>query len=141
MRQIPRGIRNNNPGNIDYVPRNKWQGQLGLEEGVNNPRFARFDRPENGIRALAKLLLNYQAKGFNTVHKIVNRWAPGEENDTVSYVSQVAEYLDVQPHDILHLDAKHPDLLLLVRAIITHENGYVPYSDTVINLGIQSATK
>ncbi|RRW53224.1 structural protein P5, partial [Pseudomonas fulva] len=22
----PRGVRNNNPGNIDYNPRNAWQG-------------------------------------------------------------------------------------------------------------------
>ena len=28
-----RGVRNNNPGNIDYNPRNAWQGQLGLEFG------------------------------------------------------------------------------------------------------------
>ncbi|MFP3374343.1 structural protein P5, partial [Pseudomonas sp. SIMBA_068] len=23
----PRGVRNNNPGNIDFNPRNAWQGQ------------------------------------------------------------------------------------------------------------------
>ena len=52
----PRGVRNRNPGNIDFNPRNAWQGQLGLEQGVANPRFARFDVAENGIRALGKLL-------------------------------------------------------------------------------------
>ncbi|MBD1602511.1 structural protein P5, partial [Pseudomonas sp. CA3A] len=26
-----RGVRNNNPGNIDFNPRNNWQGQLGIE--------------------------------------------------------------------------------------------------------------
>ncbi len=57
-----RGIRNNNPGNIDYNQRNAWQGQLGLGLGVTKPRFARFDTPENGIRALGKLLLAYRGK-------------------------------------------------------------------------------
>lgn len=57
-----RGIRNNNPGNIAFNPRNAWQGQLGLEVGVAKPRFARFDQAENGIRALGKLLLNYRGK-------------------------------------------------------------------------------
>ncbi len=56
----PRSVRNNNPGNIDFNPRNTWQGQLGLEIGVAKPRFARFDDPENGIRALGRLLINYR---------------------------------------------------------------------------------
>lgn len=30
MPSIARGIRNNNPGNIDYNPRNQWQGQVGI---------------------------------------------------------------------------------------------------------------
>lgn len=55
----PRGIRNNNPGNIDFNSRNNWQGQLGVETGG---RFAIFDTPENGIRALGKLLINYRGK-------------------------------------------------------------------------------
>lgn len=38
-----RGIRNNNPGNIDFNPLNAWLGQIGLEVGVAKPRFARFD--------------------------------------------------------------------------------------------------
>ncbi len=77
-----RGIRNNNPGNIDYNPRNDWQGQLGYEQGVTKPRFARFDSPENGIRALAKLLINYRGKdgmpgvggkGIDTVRETIKR--------------------------------------------------------------------
>jgi len=55
----PRGIRNQNPGNIDYNSRNDWQGQIGKEPGG---RFAIFDTPENGIRALGKLLLNCRSK-------------------------------------------------------------------------------
>ncbi len=90
----PRGIRNRNPGNIDFNPLNDWVGQLGLEEGVANPRFARFDSPENGIRALGKLLINYRGKdgmpgvggrGIDTVLETINRWAPSTENDTQAY--------------------------------------------------------
>lgn len=96
----PRGIRNNNPGNIDFNPRNPWQGQLGMEEGVARPRFARFDQPENGIRALAKLLINYRgkdgmpglgAKGIDTVLEAISRWAPTSENDTRAYAEAVAQ--------------------------------------------------
>lgn len=54
-----RRVSYNNPGNIDRNPRDNWQGQLGLEVGV--AKF-RFDTPENGIRALGKLLLAYRGK-------------------------------------------------------------------------------
>lgn len=56
-----RGIRNRNPGNIDYNPRNDWQGQIGKEPGG---RFAIFDTPENGIRALGKLLIKYRSRNL-----------------------------------------------------------------------------
>ncbi|WP_347147235.1 hypothetical protein [Proteus vulgaris] len=52
MAKIARGERNNNPGNIDYNPRNKWKGLVGIETGVPNPRFCVFESPEYGIRAI-----------------------------------------------------------------------------------------
>lgn len=42
MTTIPRGVRNRNPGNIDFNPRNAWQGQFVLEAVVAKPRCA-FD--------------------------------------------------------------------------------------------------
>lgn len=68
----PRGVRNRNPGNIDYSSANQWQGQL-KPDSVIEKRFARFDTPENGIRALGKLLLTYQRKhGLKTVKAIIH---------------------------------------------------------------------
>ncbi len=107
-----RGVRNNNPGNIDFNPRNDWVGQLGLEQGVAKPRFARFDEPENGIRALAKLLINYRGKdgmpgvggkGIDTVLETINRWAPSNENDTQAYAGAVAKRLDVRTTDPINI--------------------------------------
>ncbi|OLU22931.1 structural protein P5 [Pseudomonas sp. PA15(2017)] len=142
-----RGIRNNNPGNIDFNPRNKWNGQLGLEVGVPRPRFARFDEPENGIRALGRLLLNYRGKdgmpgvggpGIDTVRETINRWAPGHENDTEAYIASVAKALRVKPNDII--DVRKPDVLrTFVVAIIKHENGAQPYKPEVIEEGIRRA--
>jgi len=143
----PRGVRNNNPGNIDFNPRNAWQGQLGLELGVPRPRFARFDAPENGIRALAKLLLNYRGKdgmpgvggpGIDTVRETISRWAPGNENDTEAYISAVAKALGVRPNAVIDV-RQRPVLRALVVEIITHENGRQPYADAVIDEGVQRA--
>lgn len=76
---LPRGVRNRNPGNIDFNPANHWVGQIGKEPGS---RFCLFDTPENGIRALRKLLHTYYNKhGLHTVASIIKRWAPEVEND------------------------------------------------------------
>jgi len=144
---VPRGVRNNNPGNIDFNPRNAWQGQLGLEEGVGKPRFARFDEPENGIRALGKLLINYRGKdgmpgvggnGIDTVLETINRWAPSNENDTQAYASAVAKRLGVRTTDPINI--KDPATLRgMVVGIIVHENGGNPYKDQVIDEGVRRA--
>ena len=143
----PRGVRNNNPGNIDFNSRNDWVGQLGLEWGVAKPRFARFDEPENGIRALGKLLINYRGKdgmpgvggkGIDTVLETVNRWAPSNENDTQAYAAAVAKRLGVKPTDPISI--KDPATLrAMVLSIIIHENGSNPYKAAVIDEGVRRA--
>ena len=143
----PRGVRNNNPGNIDYNPRNAWQGQLGLEVGVPSPRFARFDKPENGIRALGKLLINYRGKdgmpgvggpGIDTVRETITRWAPGNENNTEAYIAAVARRLGVSANDVI--DVRKPaNLVLMVSGIIAHECAGFAYPETVLAEGLRRA--
>ena len=142
-----RGVRNNNPGNIDFNPRNAWQGQLGLEVGVSKPRFARFDQPENGIRALGKLLLNYRGKdgmpgvgrpGIDTPLEFINRWAPANENNTLAYAEAIAKRLGVGIRDSIDISKPHM-LREAVVGIIAHENGGNPYTDQVIDEGVRRA--
>ena len=143
----PRGVRNNNPGNIDFNPRNAWQGQLGLEVGVASPRFARFDQAENGIRALAKLLLNYRGKdgmpgvggkGIDTVLETINRWAPANENDTKAYAAAVAKRLGVGIADPINIK-NLATLRGMVISIIIHENGSNPYAPAIVDEGVRRA--
>ena len=142
-----RGLRNNNPGNIDFNPRNKWQGQLGLELDVPSPRFARFDCPENGIRAMAKLILNYRGKdgmpglgkpGIDTITEIIHRWAPGVENDTAAYIRAVSQDTGFKPDAALTL-ADPKVLTPVVYSIIHHENGSNPYDAEVVKEGVRRA--
>jgi hypothetical protein len=143
----PRGVRNNNPGNIDFNPRNAWQGQLGVEVGVPKPRFARFDHPENGIRALAKLLLNYRGKdgmpgvgrlGIDTPLEFISRWAPASENNTLAYAQAIAKRLGVGVRDSIDI-SKRAVLREAVLGIIIHENGGNPYKAEVIDEGVRRA--
>ncbi|HYQ50418.1 MAG TPA: structural protein P5 [Pseudomonas sp.] len=144
---IPRGVRSNNPGNIDFNSRNAWSGQLGLKEGVARPRFARFDSPENGIRALGKLLINYRDKdglpgiggpGIDTVREVVSRWAPGNENNTEAYIVAVAAKLGVKTNDVIKIKDVRT-LRMFVGAIIAHECANYRYPESVFDEGIRRA--
>lgn len=130
---IPRGIRNNNPGNIRHG--DKWAG---LSATQPDAAFCSFISPEYGIRALARVLLNYERKhGLNTVRGIITRWAPPNENDTTAYVNAVARKLGVAPDTRIDVATVLP---ALVPAIIAHENGQQPYDAAVIVRGIEMAT-
>lgn len=129
-----RGIRNNNPGNLEASELFDWQGQTG-----NDGRFATFSSPEHGIRALGMNLLSYHRRGLDTISKVISRWAPASDNnDTSSYISKVSQALGVSPHQRLDLTA--PSVLsALSKAIIRHENGTIPFDENVISSGIFSA--
>lgn len=132
---VPRGIRLNNPGNIKEAPGDKtqWQGERATDD---DPVFEEFVSPEAGIRALARILVGYQRRyGLNTVTGIINRWAPGCENDTGSYIAHVASRLGVTPDQAI--DVTRPETMAsLVEAIIRHENGQQPYAREVILAGV-----
>jgi len=123
-----RGLRNNNPGNIRKTA-DKWKG---LRAKQTDDEFFQFDSSVWGIRAMAKLLQNYQKRyGLDSVEQIINRWAPPNENDTNSYVKSVAQNVGVTPSQ--NLDLNSVDVLSrLVKAVIRHENGINPYSDETI---------
>lgn len=133
-----RGVRNNNPGNIDYNPANQWQGQLKPDPALEK-RFARFDTPENGIRALGKLLLTYQRKhGLKTVKAIISRWAPSVENDTAAYVRAVEANTGTRPGAEIDL-AQTKVITGFVKAIIRHENAGYFYPNEVLAEGVRRA--
>ncbi|RPH29428.1 hypothetical protein EHN07_05690 [Buttiauxella warmboldiae] len=129
-----RGIRNNNPGNIEASELFEWQGQTG-----NDGRFATFSSPEHGIRALGMNLLSYHRRGLDTISKVISRWAPAQDNnDTSAYINKVSQALGVSPHERLDLTA--PSVLsALSKAIIRHENGTIPFAESVISSGVFSA--
>ncbi|HBM0491487.1 TPA: hypothetical protein ACG1AG_002464 [Salmonella enterica subsp. enterica serovar Meleagridis] len=129
-----RGIRNNNPGNLEYSKTNPWVGQTG-----DDGRFAKFETPEHGIRALGRNLLSYQRQGIDTVNDIINRWAPpSDNNNTDAYIQAVCAQLGVTPDQ--PLDASNPDTLkALCASIIQHENGSQPYSDQQLATGVSAA--
>ena len=117
-----RGLRNNNPGNLRDTGEN-WRG---LDTPRNDGAYLRFVDAKWGLRALAKVLHNYQHRhGLKTIRQIIHRYAPPSENATDAYVNDVASRLGVSPDSPINVDARMPDLLA---AITYHENGIQPYS-------------
>ncbi len=132
-----RGERNRNPGNLEYHAQIPWQGQLGIEDGKPG-RFAKFDTPENGIRAIAKILLHYHREGYDTIRKIIEHWAPAAENDSTAYVDAVAYEMQCDPDAPLDPTVA-TTMEGLVTSIIHYENGRVAYDPSVIATGVMRA--
>lgn len=126
-----RGIRNNNPGNI-RVSKDQWEGMTG-----DDGEFVTFDSPESGVRALGKNLLSYGRQGYDSIEKIINRWAPPNENDTQAYIDSVVAATGIPATQ--SLDLSDPDTLSsLAQAISFHETGS-RYDPEVYQQGVARA--
>jgi len=116
---LPRGIRNNNPGNLRMtsIP---WKGKISVARNTDGA-FEQFERYVYGIRAMMKDIINDMGEGKNTIRKIINEYAPASENATEAYIDQVSRYTGFGPDQPLA-----PTYLTFVRLIpemIKHENG------------------
>lgn len=134
-KNAPRGIRNNNPGNID---RNKtiWEG---MSKNQTDSRFITFDSPEHGIRAMAKTITTYIAKyNLNTIEKIIKRWAPPIENNTNRYIADVELWSGINKKTNINPQDKEI-MFKIIKAMIRKENGYIPYPDETIRSGVNMA--
>ena len=84
--KLPRGIRNNNPLNIRVG--NAWMGEV---KNPTDTAFEQFTEMRFGVRAAFMLLKRYINRyQLNTIEKIIERWAPDNENYTESYINIVS---------------------------------------------------
>lgn len=142
-KKAPRGIRNNNPLNIRRSKQQTWYGEVNqivvIEEQSgekcqtiwHDRQFCQFSDMAYGLRAAAKLLINYQKKhNLHTIREIINRWAPANENNTEGYIKRVTQYSCYTPDYKINLQSK-VELTRLVFAMICVEcgNEYDPYLD------------
>lgn len=130
----PRGIRNNNPGNLVRTG-TPWRGK---SDRQTDSRFIQFDSPVYGIRAMARVLETYRSEyGLDSVAEIIGRWAPSHENDTGAYARFVANRMGIEPNQ--YFPATRQNKLALITAIIEYENGSQPYGVATILSGIEAA--
>ena len=80
---LPRGLRNCNPGNIILPPeermdRDKFIGEL---RPSRDPKFRTFVNNAYGYRAMHYTLRRYKGQGVNTLKEMIYRWAPPTVDD------------------------------------------------------------
>jgi hypothetical protein len=121
----PKGVRNNNPGNIEKT-KGLWKGEIPHQQNTDS-RFKQFYNYVYGIRALIINIKSYYKKGFRTIRQIINRWAPPGENNTELYIKYVSGYTGVSENIPIHYNKQ--TIKRLVEAIIIKENGRLYMSD------------
>ncbi|MEP8639588.1 hypothetical protein [Enterobacter kobei] len=137
-KSAPRGIRNNNPGNLNYV------GQAGATmEGGEGGRFAVFESMQHGVAALYKQLQLYFKRGINTLSSIVKTYAPASDNNNVdAYISALTKATGKGANEVLD-SGDTATIARLMKGIVDHENGkgYISSSDIMggIQLGAGSS--
>ncbi len=139
----PRGVRNNNPGNLRPLGRgDQWQGQTGVDRSNNNPAgFSVFDTPENGLCALGINTISQQVlHGGNTVRQILNRHADEGAGDPVdAYTRFVSQHMGVDPD--ARIETRDPATLRrMMEGIILFENNRQnPYTNEQITNAVDTA--
>ena len=103
-----------NPGNVEATE--GWAGDTGERYGKND-RFAVFDSPEMGLRALFRDIKTKIKKGYD-LDKLMKVYAPPSENPTDNYTKYVKERVGKNKIDMDDVDN-------IVRGIVEFENmGY-----------------
>lgn len=115
---LPRGLRNNNPGNIR---RNSdvFQG----EKTSSDREFKQFKSMAYGYRAIFKILSNYGRNyHLKTIRQMIGRWAPENENDTGAYVKAVSDYAGIPADDPIYVNDRE-QMIRIVAGMSKVENG------------------
>lgn len=123
---LPRGMRNNNPGNIKIQGFN-WKGRIPSLDNRDKVMEA-FIEYRWGVRAMIVDLRTKIKRGLNTIEKIIQVYAPTSENDTNAYIKQVVKKSGYKKDLVIPVDDK-AILKGIVQAMAFHENGREAITD------------
>ncbi len=126
-----KGVTLNNPFDIEKS-KIQWRG---LVTPGSDLIFCEFIDAVHGLRAGFIDLKTKINEKIDTISKIVYKFAPPSENNTVQYIANVAAMTGIgKDQELFQKDIKAVGL-----AIIHQEIGYCPYSDDEINQALISA--
>ena len=115
---LPRGLRNNNPGNIRKNS-DVFQG----EKTSSDKEFKQFKSMAYGYRAIFKILSNYYRNyKLDTIRKMISRWAPENENNTDAYIKAVSDYAGIPADDPINVNDRE-QMIRIVAGMSKVEKG------------------
>lgn len=130
---LPRGIRNNNPGNI-IMTDIAWEGKIPNAQNTDG-MYEQFTSYPYGVRALIKNLQSYiHTHGLTTIRGIISRWAP--DASLSNYISFVSDRTGIDP-DMPYPHDNIDKFYDLIAAIGYFENGREAISRQQFNEGMQ----
>lgn len=128
----PRGLRNNNPGNIRQSSV-RYSGEV---RPSIDAAFKQFECIEYGYRAMFVLIYTYQRKyGLNTIADIIARYAPATENHTQKYIDAVSDWSGVSPTS--HITTTNGDIMIPVVAAMSRVENGIPAAMAEVEKGWQ----
>lgn len=118
-KKLPRGLRNNNPGNI-RINGDLFQGEV---RPSRDKSFKQFETMAYGYRAVFRILSNYSKNyGLDTIRKMIGRWAPEKENDTDAYIKAVSDYAGIPADNPININDRE-QMIRIVAGMSRVENG------------------
>lgn len=114
-----------NPSGKTLADKNNNPGNIRGDSGVGG--FKGFSTEQEGWDAMSNQLMRYYnglttGRKLRTVKDIVSTWAPSSENDTGSYIKQVAGYMGVGANDELNL--ADPNVMAKLRTAMAKHEGF-----------------
>lgn len=117
--ELPRGLRNNNPGNI-RINSDLFQGEV---KPSSDKEFKQFETMAYGYRAIFRILKNYHNNyKLDTIRKMITRWAPPKENHTEKYIQFVSDYAGIPADDSIDINNREM-MIRIVAGMSKMENG------------------
>lgn len=117
-KDLPRGIRNNNPGNL-IDSGIDWWGKTGVD-GI----FVVFSEMRLGIRAWFKNYITAVTRHkADTVYKFIHRYAPASHkgNNTEAYIKAVCEGAQLEQDSLMPMDEE--GMTTVFKTMMRVENG------------------
>ena len=115
----PRGIRNNNPGNI-ILSSQSFRGEI----PSTDQKYKQFMDMKSGLRAIFKILNTYFNNGYDTNRKIAFRWSNESGKKLENYIEVLGKYNGKDPDTQLNFNIE--TMMNLVQGIVMAENGRFP---------------
>lgn len=91
---LPRGLRNNNIGNIKINNNNAWLGKIPINQNTDGV-FEQFTAKEYGSRAMLMLLKKYyDVDGLKSIYDIIKKYAPNSTQPGKQYIPFVTNKMN-----------------------------------------------